>query len=136
MNFTTKFAIVVDEDLAVWQKLNVIAFLSSGLTSQIIDIFGQAYEDKTGKQYSPLCKQPIVVLKAPRKKLNTYLARANKHEVNSAIFIEDMFSTSHDEANRESVQQYYSDELPLVGISIRADKKTVDKIMKGAKLHD
>ena len=31
MEFTTKIAIVVAEDLAVWQKLNVVAFMTSGI---------------------------------------------------------------------------------------------------------
>jgi hypothetical protein len=31
MTFDTKIAIVVREDLAAWQKLNVAAFLSGGL---------------------------------------------------------------------------------------------------------
>ena len=31
MEFTTKVAIVVADDLKVWQKLNVVAFLTSGM---------------------------------------------------------------------------------------------------------
>jgi hypothetical protein len=31
MTFDTKIAIVVRDDLAVWQKLNVTAFLTSGI---------------------------------------------------------------------------------------------------------
>jgi hypothetical protein len=44
--------------------------------------------------------------------------------------------TGHDEANRDTVRQYKTDELPVVGIAICEDKKLVDKIFKGAKLHD
>ena len=32
MDFDTKIAIVVRDDLATWQKLNVTAFLTSGVT--------------------------------------------------------------------------------------------------------
>ena len=31
MDFDTKIAIVVRDDLAVWQKLNVTAFITSGI---------------------------------------------------------------------------------------------------------
>ena len=136
MQFTTKLAIVIDQDLANWQKLNVVAFLTSGITSQNSGIIGEKYQDKSGVQYSPLCVQPIVVLKAPREKLKTFLQRANNKEISSSIFIEDMFKTGHDEANRQTVLNYETDALPLVGICIRAEKKLVDKILKGAKLHD
>ncbi|MGQ3295335.1 MAG: DUF2000 family protein, partial [Shinella sp.] len=32
--FDTKFAVILREDLEVWQKLNVTAFLSSGIIGQ------------------------------------------------------------------------------------------------------
>ena len=54
----------------------------------------------------------------------------------AAVYIEDMFSTGHDAANRETVKQYQTADLPLVGLAIRADRKEVDKIFKGAKLHE
>lgn len=136
MEFTTKIAIVVADDLATWQKMNVVAFLTSGVISQTEGIIGEPYLDGSGAQYHPLCIQPIVVLKAAREKLPTFLGRAERREVKPAIYIEDMFATGHDAANRETVTKYASDALPLVGMAIRADKKDVDKIFKGAKLHD
>ena len=33
MEFATKIAVVVREDLAVWQKLNVTAFVAGGVAS-------------------------------------------------------------------------------------------------------
>jgi hypothetical protein len=33
--FDTKFAIVVRQDLEVWQKLNVTAFLTSGIVDKV-----------------------------------------------------------------------------------------------------
>ena len=34
MDFDTKIAIAVRDDLAVWQKLNVTAFITSGIIGQ------------------------------------------------------------------------------------------------------
>ena len=136
MDFTTKIAIVVADDLEIWQKLNVVSFLTSGVISAADNIIGEIYLDASGDTYSPLCIQPTVILKSSREKLTTYLLRAKKRNVQSSIYIEDMFATGHDAANRETVRQYSTEELPLVGIGIRADKKDVDKIFKGAKLHD
>ena len=52
-----------------------------------------------------------------------------------SIYIEDMFSPGHDEANRGTVKNYSSEDLPLVGIALREEKKIVEKVTKGAKLH-
>lgn len=136
MNFDTKIAIVVAGDLAMWQKLNVVAFLTSGVMGATENIMGEPYVDAAGQTYNALCVQPMVVLKADRAKLPTFLARAERRGVKAAIYIEDMFATGHDAANRETVKGYVSAELPLVGIAIRAERKTVDKIFKGAKLHE
>lgn len=137
MEFTTKIAITVADDLAVWQKMNVVAFLTSGVVAEAGEsLIGEPYQDASGGTYSPLCVQPIVVLKASREKLPTLLARAERRGANAAIYIEDMFSTGHDAANRETVRNYATADLPLVGIALRAERKEVDKIFKGARLHD
>ncbi|MCH9670833.1 MAG: DUF2000 family protein, partial [Gammaproteobacteria bacterium] len=49
---------------------------------------------------------------------------------------EDMFSTGHDAANRQTVARYATDDLPLVGLAVRGDKRQIDKVTKGAKLHE
>jgi hypothetical protein len=136
MEFTSKFAIVVAEDLAQWQKLNVVAFLTSGMLSEDGKPVGEEYRDASGNTYLPLCIQPIVILKASHAKLPTFLSRANSRGIRTAIYIQDMFETGYDAANRATVSKYASSELPLVGIGIRAGKREVDKVLKGAKLHD
>lgn len=137
MEFTTKLAIVVAEDLAVWQKLNVVAFLTSGIIAQAgAEIIGKPYADGSGQSYAALCIQPAVILKARKEQMGTFLRRANERDISAAIYIEDMFATGHDAANRATVTQYLTADLPLVGIGVRADKREVDKIFKGAKLHD
>ncbi|KJY81449.1 hypothetical protein TW81_18000 [Vibrio galatheae] len=136
MQFDTKFVIVVAEDLANWQKLNVVSFLSGGVTASPIVNTGDRYRDASGCEYLSLCVQPIVVLKATREKLATFIQRANREQSEVAVFIQDMFESGHDEANRETVSQYSTDALPLVGIAMCGEKKRVDKVFKGAKLHD
>ena len=52
--FDTKIAIVVRDDLAVWQKLNVTAFLTSGIVGATEGLLGEPYEDAAGNTYNPL----------------------------------------------------------------------------------
>ena len=133
--FETKIAIVVREDLLVWQKLNVTAFLTSGVLGANKDLLGERYADASGKTYRPLIIQPMIVLIADRAGLAKIHARALGRGVDMAIYIEDMFGTGHDAANRAAVEQYETEGLNLVGLAIRENKKVVDKITKGAKMH-
>lgn len=133
--FDSKIAIVVRDDLLTWQKLNVTAFLSGGLVGHHKDLTGERYEDASGQFYNPLIIQPIIVLTADAQGMSKIHERALNRSVDCGIYIEDMFSTGHDAANRAAVKNYQTDDLMLVGVSFRADKKIVDKITKGAKMH-
>lgn len=133
--FDTKIAIVIRDDLANWQKLNVTAFLTSGIVAQSPAIIGEAYRDAAGHVYNPMSIQPVVVLVAEQETLRTIHRRSLERDVMTSAYIEEMFSTGHDAANREVFAQFSPDDAKLVGIALRADKKVVDKITKGAKMH-
>ena len=133
--FDAKIAIVVRDDLLTWQKLNVTAFLTSGVLGADAELLGENYEDATGQLYRPLIIQPMIVLAADGEGLKKIHRRGIDRGASMAIYIEDMFSTGHDAANRAAVKQYATDELALVGLALRDDKKVVDKITKGAKMH-
>ena len=134
--FDTKIAIVVRQDLAVWQKLNVTAFLTSGVLGENPGLLGEPYEDASSNLYSPLVIQPMIVLSAAPDLIKTFYRRALERNVRLALYIEDMFKTGYDAANRAAVKRYRPDELNVVGLALREDNKTVEKITKGAKLHD
>lgn len=133
--FDTKIAIVVSDDLATWQKLNVTAFLMSGITGAAPQIMGETYRDAADNTYHSLCIQPVMVLSADRDKLKTIHSRALRREVAHGLYIEEMFATGHDDANRAVFAEYAPDSANVVGIALREDKKVVDKITKGARLH-
>ncbi|WP_165220845.1 DUF2000 family protein [Affinirhizobium pseudoryzae] len=133
--FDTKIAIVVREDLAAWQKLNVTAFLTSGVIAQAPEIIGEAYRDVEGRVYNPMSVQPMVVLAADLATLRAIQRRAFERGVMTSAYIEEMFTTGHDAANRAVFAQFALDEAKLVGLALRAERKVVDKITKGASMH-
>lgn len=133
--FDTKIAIVIRDDLATWQKLNVTAFLTSGIAAQSPTIIGEAYRDAAGNVYNPMSIQPVVVLAADQETLRTIHRRSLEREITVSAYIEEMFATGHDVANRAVFAEFQPDNARLVGIALRADKKIVDKITKGAKMH-
>ncbi len=133
--FDTKIAIVVRDDLAIWQKLNVTAFLTSGIVAQSPTIIGEAYRDAGGNVYNPMTIQPMVVLSADQETLRAVHRRALDRGVTTSAYIEEMFSTGHDAANREVFARFGPDDARLVGIALRADRKIADKITRGARMH-
>jgi DNA-binding NarL/FixJ family response regulator len=60
-DFETKVAVVVRDDLAVWQRLNVTAFLMAGVTAQAgAEAIGEDYVDGDERRYLPLLVQPVL----------------------------------------------------------------------------
>lgn len=134
--FDTKFVIVVREDLAVWQKLNVTAFLSGGVVGATEGLLGEEdYEDAAGNTYNALAVQPVVVLAADAEGMKTIYRRALDRQVRLSLYIEEMFAGTHDAHNRAIVKQFQPDEMNIVGLALRDDKKITDKITKGARMH-
>jgi hypothetical protein len=135
MMFDTKIAIVLREDLATWQKLNVTAFLMSGIVGASAGLIGEPYEDAAGNRYNSLLIQPVIVLAADAPTVAKIYERAMERRVRLSLYIEDMFATGHDAANRETVKRRSPDGMPVVGLALREERKIVDKITKGAKMH-
>ncbi|MCO6177801.1 DUF2000 family protein [Ciceribacter sp. RN22] len=133
--FDTKIVVILREDLASWQKLNVTAFLTSGIVAQETSVIGEPYRDAAGNVYNAMARQPIVVLSANTSTLSTIHRRSLERGVTSSLYIEEMFSTGHDAANRAVFAEFAPDNAKVVGIGLRAEKKLVDKITKGARLH-
>ncbi|HEV8687641.1 MAG TPA: DUF2000 family protein [Gaiellaceae bacterium] len=135
MQFDTKLAVVVREDLAVWQKINVAAFLVSGIAGTDPGVVGEPYVDGSGERYLPMFRQPVLVFAADSTGIRRAYERARARDVDLAIYTAELFATGHDEANRAEVAAVPSDDLDLVGIAMRADRKLVDKVVDKLRPH-
>ncbi len=134
--FDTKVAVVVRDDLAAWQRLNVTAFLVSGVTARAgPDAIGEDYVDGDGRHYLPLLVQPVLVFEAGAAKLATLLERAHRREVAVAIYTREMFATGNDADNRAAVRSVPTSELDLVGLALRAAHRDADAILRGLARH-
>jgi hypothetical protein len=133
--FDTKIAVVLREDLAVWQKANVTAFLVSGIAGTAPETIGEPYVDGSGNRYLPMFRQPVLVYAADAAGLRRAYERAQSREVELAIYTHELFGTGHDAANRAAVAAVPERELDLVGIALRADRKLVDRIVDKLRPH-
>lgn len=135
MKFDTKIAFVLREDLSAWQKLNMTAFMASGIAATVEEVVGENYEDGSGNVYLPMFRQPVMVFAASAEQLKTVYERAMSRELTFSIFTEELFSTGHDADNRAAVKAVKAEDLNIVGMAFRAEKGSVDKVLKGLALH-
>lgn len=135
MRFETKIAILVRADLATWQKLNVASFLAGGLVGVYPELAGEPYVDGSGRVYGPLVRQPMLIFAAAAAELRRTLERALDAGLRTAIYTKELFATGHDAANRAAVAAVPTDALDLVGLALHAERKAVDKAVKGLSLH-
>jgi len=135
MHFDTKIAVVLRDDLAVWQKTNVTAFLVSGIAGTVPGVVGEPYRDASGNEYLPMFVQPVLVYQGDAAALRRAYERAMSRGVTPAIYTHELFTTNHDEANRAAVADVPAEDLDLVGIALRAERKTVDKVVDQLRFH-
>ena len=136
-DFPTKAAVVVRDDLATWQRLNVTGFLVSGIVGGAGErVVGEDYIDADGTRYLPMLVQPLLVLEADAEKLRTVRRRAADRGVPIAIYTADLFATGHDEDNRAAVRAVATEDLDLVGIGLRAPRRDADAVLRGLRRHE
>nr|WP_328702408.1 DUF2000 domain-containing protein [Belnapia arida] len=133
--FDTKVAILVLDGLAVWQKLNVTAFLATGIAGAAPEAMGEPYEDAAGRRHARLLGQPMLVFAATPEMLQRAWRQGIERGLTRAAYVRAMFSTGHDAANREAFRAEPADAPDLVGLALRGPKRDVDKATKGATLH-
>lgn len=136
VRFDTRVVVVLRDDLLPWQELNVTAFLMSGITVSEPDLVGEPYRDADGTGYLPMLRQPVLVLAAGGDLLAGIRQKAVARELALAVYTRELFSTSHDAANRAAVAAVPAADLDLVGVGIRGPRKVVDRIVKAARKHD
>lgn len=133
--FDTKVSIIVLDDMAVWQKLNVTAFLATGIAGAAPEAMGEPYEDAAGRVHARLLGQPMLVFAAGADGLARAWRVAIERELTRAFYVRAMFETGHDAANREVFRAEPAEAPNLVGVAVRGPKKDVDRATKGLRLH-
>ncbi|MDQ0493776.1 MULTISPECIES: DUF2000 domain-containing protein [Paenibacillus] len=135
MELDTKIVVILRDDLLTWQKLNVTAFLMTGIGGTQ-NMIGESYIDGDGVAYLPMSQQPIMIYSASGQELKDILRKALTKDVNMTIYTEELFKTYNDEDNRAKVAEYRTDDLNLVGMGMIGKKNHINRLTKGLSLHD
>ena len=135
VRFDTKIAVLLRDDLESWQRLNVTAFLVSGIAGTRHEVIGEPYADADRTAYLPMFRQPVLVFAGDRDLLVTAHRRALDRGLPMSVFTAELFATGNDRDNRAAVAAVERDKLDLVGIAVYGPKNAVDRTLKGAALH-
>ncbi len=135
IRFDTKIAVLLRDDLEVWQRLNVTAFLVSAIGQRNPEVIGEAYRDADGTQYRPMFRQPVLVFEGTKENLTRSRERALSRGVALSVFTADLFATGNDRDNRAAVKAVHGADLDLVGMAVYGPRNDADKIIKGARMH-
>jgi len=135
VRFDTKIVVLLRDDLEVWQRLNVTAFLVSGIGQRNPEVIGEPYADADDTGYLPMFRQPVLVFEAGKETLTRSHERAVSRGVAVSVFTADLFSTGNDRDNRAAVRAVPRSSLDLAGMAVYGPRGAVDKIVKGARMH-
>jgi hypothetical protein len=135
VRFDTKIAVLLRDDLQAWQRLNVTAFLVSGIGTAVPEVIGEPYADADGTVYLPMFRQPVLVFAGTKETLTAAHSRALGRGLPMSVFTSDLFGTGNDRDNRAAVRAVPKDNLDLAGLAVYGPRNAVDKVLKGARMH-
>jgi hypothetical protein len=135
VRFDTKIAVLLRDDLEPWQRLNVTAFLVSGLGTAVPEVVGEPYADADDTPYLPMFRQPVLVFQGSKETLTAAHGKALSRSLPRALFTADLFATGNDRDNRAAVRAVRGEALDLVGLAVHGPRNAVDKVLKGARMH-
>lgn len=130
-----KVAVVVRDDLAAWQKLNVVAFLVSGVGTRHPELIGEPYRDGSDVEYLPMFAQPVVVLAGDQPAIARAFRRSRARGLAISVYADALFKTYNDHDNRAAIRTVPTEELQLAGFAAAGDRRQVDKALDKLRLH-
>jgi hypothetical protein len=125
----------VRDDLATWQKLNVVAFLVGGFGSRHPELIGEPYRDGSDVEYLPMFAQPVVVLAGDQAAITRAFNRARARGLSITVYPDALFKTYNDHDNRAAVRAVPTDALQLAGFAVAGDRRLVDQALDKLRLH-
>ena len=132
-----EIVIIVRDDLKTWQKLNITAFLASGVAIEFPELHGRHLVTASGNSYLPFFKQPVLVYKADDiNQMQRIFKRAKERQLKIGIYGSQLFNTMNEQDNLDETARHTDDEQDLVGLAIYGDSKKVSKAIDGLKFHD
>ena len=135
MRFDSKIAIVVRGDLAAWQRLNVTAFLASGVAAGCGETIGKPYEDGSGHGYLEMFRQPVLVYAADGPGLAWSASGRPPGTCPPPSIPRTCSPRATTRPTGRWSGRWPAGDLRLAGVAVYGPRNAVDKVCKGLTLH-
>ncbi len=130
-----KIALAVRDDLETWQKLNLTAFVVSGVGTRHSELIGEPYIDGSGRSELPKFALPVLVYEGDRPGVRRAYLRAVERGLTVSVYTDELFATGNDVDNRAAVADVATEDLSVAGFAVAGDRKQVDKVFDKLKFH-
>lgn len=131
----TKIAVAVRDDLETWQRLNVTAFVSSGIGTAHPELIGPPYVDASGTEYLSKLVHPVLVFAGDGAGVRRAFDRALARDLAVSVYTDELFATGNDPDNRAAVAAVPTEDLSVAGFAVVGDAKQVDKVFDKLRFH-
>ena len=130
-----KIAVAVRDDLATWQKLNLTAFVVSGIGSRHPNLIGEPYVDGSGRAEISKFAIPVLIYAGDGVAVRRAFLRAVERELTVSVYTDELFTTGNDRDNRAAIVEVETEKLAVAGFAVAGDRKQVDKVFDKLKFH-
>ncbi len=131
----SRIAVVVRDDLASWQRLNVVAFLSSAIVASHPESLGEPYRDGRGREFPRMFAQPVMVFEAAGEDLARIAEGALAADLHAMPFPEVLFTTGNDADNRAAFAALESPARNPAGLVLHGGRNRISKLLARAHKH-
>jgi hypothetical protein len=130
-----KIAVAVRDDLETWQKVNLTAFVVSGLGPEHPELMGEPYVDGSGRAELAKFGIPVLVYAGDGHGVRRAFLRAVGRDLSVSVYTNDLFTTGNDVDNRAAIVSVPTEELDVAGFAVAGERKQVDKVFDKLKFH-
>lgn len=130
-----KIAVVVRDDLADWQRLNLTAFAASGICAVQPELVGEPYRDGSDRTYTPMFGYPVLVFAGDRQRVVRAFRRSIERGLTVAVYTDELFATYNDADNRAAIAATPTEQLSVAGFAVAGAGRQVDKALDKLELH-
>lgn len=130
-----KIAVAVRDDLETWQKMNLTAFVVSGIGSRHPNLIGEPYIDGSGRAELPKFAIPVLIYAGDGPAVRRAFLRAIERELTMSVYTDELFTTGNDADNRAAIVDVGTTELNVAGFAVAGDRRQVDKVFDKLKFH-
>jgi lysyl-tRNA synthetase class 2 len=136
-DFGQKIAIVVDDTLPQWQIANAVSHVSAFIGNKLAHTFatGEYFVTNDGKTHPRNAQYPVVILKASKQSLSSWIPEVRKSKLLYHGFIKEMIETTNDSKIEKLLANKQDSQIDYLAIGVFGNKEQIQTLTKSFALY-